>query len=96
MTRSNYTLPSQRKAGSSVVSSKPQIYNKTLEAEYYRKLVEAIPQRKPKVADPVKEERNRLIAADLRSLPLYMVVNKWGISPITVDKIRGDMDLGKY
>lgn len=73
----------------------PQIGNRTVEGEYYKKRAEeAVARRKPKV-DP-KAVRNQGIADDLRTMPRVAVQKKWHVSHATVADIHADMGVGKY
>ena len=71
------------------------ITNTVLEADYYRqRSEEATARRTKKVV--VVDERLPLIAKDLRLMPQYAVKAKWHIGPALLNKILGDMSLGKY
>lgn len=84
------------KGGTTVFDAKPAIVNKTLDADYYqsRQAMTAARRAKGRPA-PEDIERHKLIAADMRAHPIPVVMRKWSISRNVIDKIRGEMSLGK-
>lgn len=85
---------------SSVITAKPSIDNKTLDAEYYRqRLAETQAKRQstpPADRRKVKDDRRQEIANDLRTMTKAAVHLKWKASTALIDSIIGDMSIGKY
>lgn len=71
--------------------------NRTVTNDYYRhRYAEAVARRTTKVCiDEVAVQRRMHIASDLRTMAVAAVMLKWHTTQSTIDKIMGDMSLGR-
>ena len=79
--------------------------NRALDADYYRHRVEESEARREEVrlqkehakaVAAVKHDRYKQIAQDLRTMSDGQAMTKWHVSRTVLEKIRGDIYLGKY